>query len=82
MKTLYPKENSQERKVLDALLNADGGWVNKQYFVRTMFLTQAGRAIWNLENRFHWKIEHSDFVDEYKFKSYRIVQELEQQVLI
>ncbi len=55
-----------------ALLAAQGDWVNKQYFVREMYLTQAGRAIHNLENRFHWNIEHSTFTDEHGFKSYRV----------
>lgn len=41
-----------------------------------MFLTQAGRAIFNLQNKFHWPVEASTFTDEYKFKSYRAVQEV------
>lgn len=73
METTYPKENSQEGKVLKVLLDADGGWINKQYFVRTLYLTQAGRAIYMLENKYHWVIEHSDFTDEWGFKSYKIV---------
>lgn len=69
--------------MLDALLDARGGWVNKQYFVRELYLTQAGRAIWNLENDGRWKqrlkelgvnIEHSTFTDEHGFKSYRAVR--------
>src|SRR5258708_7178953 len=73
---------TQERRVLDALLESKGQWVNKQFFVRELWLTQAGRAIWNLENQPHWKdalarmnvrIEHSDFTDEHSFKSYRVV---------
>lgn len=70
---------SQEARVLAVLKEADGGWVNKQYFVREMFLTQAGRAIHNLERNPKWQreyvgyeIEHSDFTDEYGFKSYRL----------
>ena len=71
---------TQEQRILDALLEARGQWVNKQFFIRTLYLTQAGRAIWNLENSPKWKaklqglgveIEHSDFTDEYGFKSYR-----------
>lgn len=50
----------------------EGGWVNKQYFVREMYLTQAGRAIHNLEKRMGVVIEHSDFKDEYGFKFYRL----------
>ncbi len=74
MQPILPKVGTQERKVLDVLLNAKGEWVNKQYFIRTLFLTQCGRAIWNLENRYHWPIEHSDFTDRYGFKSYCILQ--------
>lgn len=75
MKPTYPKEDTQESKVLNALLEAKGDWVNKQYFVRTLYLTQAGRAIWNLENKYYWKIEHSDFTDDFGFRSYRILLE-------
>lgn len=73
MKPTYPPEGTQEWKVLRLLLDADGQWVNKQRFIRDLYLTQAGRAIWNLENRYHWPIEHSTFTDEHGFKSYRIV---------
>lgn len=71
---------TQELKVLEALKKADGKWVNKQYFIRDLYLTQAGRAIHNLENKEKYislytgyKIEHSDFTDEHGFKSYRLV---------
>lgn len=64
-----------------ALLNADGQWVNKQYFIRGMFLTQAGRAIHMLENKYGWEIEHSDFTDEHGFKSYRITQKVQLQLV-
>ena len=80
---------TQEGRVLEVLRNADGEWVNKQYFIRTMMLTQAGRAIFNLENDPRWqkehegyKIEHSEFRDEYGFKSYRIVSITNQPSLI
>ena len=81
MKREYPKDGTQERKVLDVLLKADGQWVNKQWFVREMYLTQAGRAIWNLENRFNWDIIHSNFTDQYGFKSYKIEQEKQKTLL-
>lgn len=74
MTPIYPDPDTQEGRVLKVLLDAKGDWVNKQVFIRQMFLTQSGRAIWNLENRFHWKIQHSDFSDEHGFKSYRILQ--------
>ena len=72
-------DESQEARVLQALREAKGEWINKQYFVRTMMLTQAGRALFNLENDPKWRkqyegfeIEHSDFRDEHRFKSYRL----------
>jgi hypothetical protein len=71
-----PTRGSQEERVLDVLLNAQGDWVNGQYFLRQMFLSQYHRAIFNLQNRNHWPIEASTFTDEFKFKSYRIVQEV------
>ena len=71
---------SQEARVLARLKEANGNWVNKQVFIREMMLTQAGRAIHNLENDPKWraqylgkKIEHSIFKDEYGFKSYRLI---------
>lgn len=71
-KPKMPDIGTQYRKVLDKLLEAKGEWVNKQVFIREMYLTQAGMVIWNLENKFNWPIEHSDFTDEFGFKSYRI----------
>lgn len=68
----YPKEGTQYDKLLRALLEARGDWVNGQYFCRTLWLTQFHSVIFTLENRYGWKIEHSDFTDEHGFKSYRI----------
>ncbi len=72
---------TQEGKVLEVLKKNEGQWVNKQYFVRDLYLTQAGRAIHNLENKPQWKskylgyeIQHSPFTDEFGFKSYRITK--------
>ena len=62
---------TQEDRVLEVLEKANGKWVNKQYFIREMYLTQAGRAIYNLERR-GVKIEHSLFTDDFGFKSYRV----------
>jgi len=79
---------TQEGRVLQVLREKQGGWVNKQFFIRDMFLTQAGRAIHTLENNPEWrkeyqgyKIEHSDFTDEHGFKSYRLIKEKGQVVL-
>ncbi len=65
---------SQEKRVLDVLLQANGAWVSGRYFLHEMYLSQYHRAIHNLEFRDGVKIEHSPFTDEHKFRSYRIVQ--------
>ena len=78
---------SQEERVLEVLKKADGQWVSGQYFLRTMWLSQYHRAIWNLQKRrdrynYVGRIESSDFVDEHGFKSYRLIKELVQFKLI
>jgi hypothetical protein len=75
MTSTLPKEGSQKRRIYDALTAASGDWVNGRYFLRELYLSQYHRAIWELENVHHLKIEHSDFKDEHGFKSYRIPQE-------
>lgn len=74
---------TQEVRVLEALKGAAGQWVNGQYFLRTMFLSQYHRAIWNLQHRkarygYEGNIEASEFKDEFGFKSYRLVNEARQ----
>ena len=54
---------TQEMKVLKVLQDADGMWVTGQRFIREMLITQYHRAIWNLEHRDGFQIEHSDFKD-------------------
>lgn len=78
---------TQEERILQKLIEADGKWVDGQYFLRTMWISQYHRAIWNLQNRrvrynYAGTIEVSDFTDEYGFKSYRLKVEVEQPVLI
>ena len=60
---------------------AAGSWVNGQYFLRTLYLSQYHRAIGNLENRDDWKarlkelglrIKHSPFKDDHGFLSYKV----------
>lgn len=68
---------TQEAKVLRALQEASGTWVNGQYFLRDLFLSQYHRAIWNLQNHkerysYEGEIVASDFKDDHGFKSYRI----------
>ena len=84
--TKIPKEGTQARKLLDVLLGAKGGendgWINGQYFCRTFWLTQFHAVIFRLENEYGWAydqtrpekewIEHSEFTDEFGFRSYRI----------
>ncbi len=70
----------QHLKVLSALQDADGGWVSKEYLIRTLGLTQAGARLHELE-RMGWLIEHSTFTNEYGFKSYRLKQEVYQPTL-
>jgi len=82
MEPIYPKEGTQPAKVLQALLKARGGWVNKQVLCRGLGITQAGARLYELENKYHWKIEHSDFTDEHGFKSYRIETEIRQLTLV
>lgn len=73
---------TQERRVLKALTDADGGWVSGQYFLREMYLSQYHRAIFNLEKRDGIEIEHSPFTDEHGFKSYRITRPRGQMQLV
>lgn len=74
MHPIYPRIGTQARKVLDALLAARGDWVNGQYFLRELYLSQYHARIKELEDDYNWRIEHSDFKDEFKFVSYRIVE--------
>ncbi|MFA5394638.1 MAG: hypothetical protein WC346_01315 [Methanogenium sp.] len=68
------RNQSQEKRVLDVFRKARGGWVSGTYFLHTMYLSQFHARIFGLEND-GWNIEHSDFRDEYRFKSYRISKE-------
>lgn len=72
---------TQEKRIHDVLLEAQGDWVNGQYFLRNMMLSQYHRAIHNLEKR-GILVEHSEFTDEYGFKSYRIKCEVKQESLL
>lgn len=68
----WPEEGTQYYKVLDFLFKVKGEWVSGRYFIQTMMLSQFHAKIFELENRYGWTIEHSDFKDEHGFKSYRI----------
>lgn len=71
--TSLPQPGTQAYRVLETLLEARGNWVNGQYFLRTLFLSQYHARIHDLENRFGWSIEHSEDTDEFGFRSYRVV---------
>ncbi len=71
MKPRYPTPGTQADRVLRKLLDANGGWVSKQVFIHELRLTQSGARLFELEE-LGWPIEHSDFSDEFGFRSYRI----------
>ena len=77
---------TQEERLLQVLKNTEG-WVNGQYFLREMMLSQYHRAIHNLQRNkerygYSGTIEPSPFKDEFGFKSYRLIKEKRQEILI
>lgn len=62
---------TQKEKVLKALEDAQGEWVSGQYFLHDLYLSQYHTRIHELEKE-GVKIEHSDFTDNFGFKSYRL----------
>lgn len=69
---------TQAQRVLEALQRADGMWLSGQYFLKVMMLSQYHARIWDLQNNkekygYEGIIEASDFVDQWNFKSYRLV---------
>ncbi len=75
---------TQEQRILKVL--QENEWVNGQFFLREMMLSQYHRAIFNLQRhkeRYGYQgiIEPSPFKDEFGFKSYRILKEQEQVLL-
>ncbi len=80
---------TQEEKVLERLVQANGEWLHgDQVFLGEMRLRQYHRAIWNLEHNpkyqkmYSGKIEHSLFKDIHGFVSYRLITEPRQESLI
>ena len=68
---------TQEQRILKVLQERKNQWVNGQWFLREMMLSQYHRAIHNLQHnkeRFGYvgTIEASDFKDEHNFKFYRL----------
>lgn len=72
MTPIYPKQDSQCYKVLMKLIEAGDDWTSGTVFLRSLYLSQFHARIWDLENKYHWNIEHSDFTDENGFLSYRL----------
>lgn len=74
METLekYIEKPTQEQKVLKALEEARGKYVNGRYFLQTLYLSQYHARIWGLQRK-GYRIEASDETDEYGFKSYRLL---------
>jgi hypothetical protein len=73
MSTLVAKP-TQCQKVLKALEDADGDWVNGRYFLHELYLSQYHARIWELQRK-GYKIEASEDTDALGFKSYRLVRE-------
>ena len=67
-------EKTQAQRILEALKNAKGEWVNGRYFNNTMMVSQYHTRIHELQKRGH-NVEASGFTDEYGFKSYRLKRE-------
>lgn len=65
------KQPTQAERIHKVLLDARGEWVNGRIFIRDMWITQAHRAISDLEKN-GIEIEHSTFRDDFGFVSYRI----------
>jgi len=65
---------TQREKVLDALQAHIGEWISGQFFLRNLYLSQYHARIFELQ-REGYKIEASDFVDDFGFKSYRLLPE-------
>lgn len=71
--SLFKEKLTQEQRVLQALIDAKGDWVNGRYFLQTMMLSQYHARIWGLQRKGH-TIEASPNTDQYGFKSYRLIE--------
>ncbi len=65
---------TQEDRVLEALVAAQGAWVDGEYFLRGLYLSQYHARIHGLQRK-GYLIEASEFVNEHGFKSYRLMPE-------
>lgn len=66
------KKPTQCQKILQALQDANGQWVNGRYFLHTLYLSQFHTRIFELQEQGN-RIEASIDKDEYGFKSYRLL---------
>ena len=68
---------TQKDIIFEALVEANGGWVSGQHFLRKLYLSQYHARIFELQRELKDKdigeIEASDFTDSYGFKSYRLI---------
>lgn len=67
-------KETQAERILKALQEKNGEWINGRYFNNTMMISQFHTRIHELQKRGH-QIEASKFTDIYGFKSYRLVSE-------
>ncbi len=63
---------TQEEKVLEALEEKEGEWVDGEYFLRSLYLSQYHARIHTLQKK-GYRIEPSDFTNAHGFKSYRLL---------
>jgi len=66
------EKTTQCGRVLKALEKANGDWVSGQVFLRDLLLSQYHARIFELQRK-GYRIEASDFTDNYGFKSYRLL---------
>lgn len=65
------KITPQENKVLSILQEKRGAWVDGEYFLRTLWISQYHARIHGLQRK-GYPIEASDFTNKFGFKSYRL----------
>jgi biotin operon repressor len=63
---------TQEQRILDCLIKADGNWVSGNVFLRDMYISQFHARIFSLQKK-GYNIEASQGTDKYGFKKYRLI---------
>ena len=74
-------KKTQKQRILEELQDANGEWVNTQFFKRTLWITECNGRLSELKND-GYKIETSPFTDEYGFRSHRLLKEPKQESLL